>query len=99
MSVHEKPSKKTSTSIEDLEKAAAEQVAGKSDTQPTPIVLTNDPGPTPTVITDDPGPTPARNIRISNFDWSALIIEAKNEGTSAGAIVRRLIRRFLKDGE
>lgn len=62
----------------------------------TPEQSTPDPGPTPDVPTTDPHPTPARNVRISDRDWTRLKQAAAAEGTSAGAIIRRLVREYLR---
>ncbi len=37
-----------------------------------------------------------RKIRLSNSDWQRLKIMAENEGSSRGAIIRRLVRQYLR---
>ena len=68
----------------------------ESITKQTPDKYTADTQPTHSRSTKDPGETPARNVRISNRDWDALKSAAAEEGTSAGAIIRRLIREYLR---
>jgi hypothetical protein len=77
--------------------ALREQIARQGEgTQETPERGTPDPQRGPYRGPRDPGKTPARNIRIPDHDWSALQDAAADEGTSAGAVVRRLVRDYLR---
>lgn len=66
------------------------------DPQPTPEQGTTEGQATPDRPTHDPGPTPARNVRIDDYDWQRLKARAAEEGTSAGAVIRRLVRDYLR---
>lgn len=66
--------------------------------KPTPEETTQQPpdgNTTDTQAQDDSSTMSRYDVRMLPADWAALGAAAKREGTSRGAIIRRLVRSFL----
>ena len=70
-----------------------------NDIQTTDKRLTTDAQPTDSVGTTDAreGETPRRQIRISDSDWRRLTQDAKARGISTSALVRQILREWLRN--
>jgi hypothetical protein len=78
-------------SREEKKRAAIERLAGVSDTQATHEHSTADTQPT-----HESGTMARYDVRMLPADWRALGAAAKREGTSRGAIIRRMVREYLR---
>jgi len=72
-------------------RAAIERLAGVSNTQPTHDDSTDAVQPP-----DDSNTMGRYDVRMLPSDWAALGAAARREGTSRGAIIRRLVREYLR---
>ena len=71
-----------------------------TDKQPTSDAQTTDKQPTGDAQTTDSerteGETPRRQIRISDADWSRLSLAARESGLSTSALVRQILREWMR---
>ena len=70
------------------------------DAQQTDKRLTDDSQTTDNQRTDNAqkGETPRRQIRIPDTDWNRLTVEATERGISTSALVRQILREWLRKG-
>lgn len=76
-------------------RAAIERLAGVSNTQATHEHSTNAVQPTHEQHTSS-GPMKRYDVRFTEEEWHRLGAIAEAEGTSRGAIIRRLVREYLR---
>ena len=81
-----------------IEQRSMGPIQPTTDAQTTDKQRTVDVQPTDSVPTTDvqQGETPRRQIRIPNAEWIRINHEARERGISASALVRMIIKEWLK---